>query len=175
MTALNKSTGHQKTAPERHVVDIEFSGVPKEFLFFNCHLIERSGDFVTMLLGFSDQGVPALSVFRGVIWNHDLASQVHDLEKYIEKIGGPSPDSGNLRFPSFNFPHAPVPVNQIGCASRGGWGEISIRQFSHKAALDLKNIKSEAAIVAGVTHGVYVSPIEAHKRLIYDLINNAKP
>ncbi|MCX6874112.1 MAG: hypothetical protein NTW21_09935 [Verrucomicrobia bacterium] len=175
MTALKKSPGTQKSAPERHDVNVEFSGVPKEFLFFNCHLIERSGDFVTMLLAFSEQGSPAQPVFRGVIWNHDLASQVHDLEKYLEKIGRPSPDPDNAKFPSLNLPHVPIPLNQIGCASRGSWGEISIRQFSHKAALDLRNSKSESATVAGVTHGVYVSPIEAHKRLICDLIISAKP
>jgi hypothetical protein len=168
--AVKKPLKTEKTTASKRVVEVDFSGAPKEFLFFNCHQVQKSGEFITLILGFADPGAPIKTVFRGVIWNLDLASQVPDLQKYIEKIGAPNSDEPKGILSSSNFSTAPIPFNQIGCASRGGWGEISIRQFSHKAAIDLKHPTAESNTVTGVTHGVYVSDTDTHKRLIYDLI-----
>lgn len=170
MATVKKASNLEKQAASKRVVEVDFSGAPKEFLFFNCHQVQKSGEFITLMLGFADPAGPVRAVFRGIVWNHDLTPQASDLQKYIEKIGAPNPDEFKNSLSSSNFSTAPVPFNQIGCASRGGWGEISIRQFSHKAAIDLKHPTAESNIVTGVTHGVYVSDTDTHKRLIYDLI-----
>ena len=170
MPTVKKASNPEKSTASKRVVEVDFSGAPKEFLFFNYHQVQRSGDFIMIMLGFSDPSGPMRPVFRGIVWNHDLAPQASDLQKYIEKIGAPNPDEPKGSLSSSNFSTAPVPFNQIGCASRGGWAEISIRQFSHKVAIDLKHPTEESNTVTGVTHGVYVSDTENHKRLIYDLI-----
>ena len=175
VATVKKASHSEKPAASKRVVEVDFSSAPKEFLYFNCHQVQKSGEFITVMLGFADPAGPMRAVFRGIIWNHDLAPQTLDLQKYIEKIGAPNPEEAKGTLSSSNFSTSPVPFNQIGCASRGGWGEISIRQFSHKAAIDLKHPTAESNTVTGVTHGIYVSDTATHKRLIYDLIINSGP
>jgi hypothetical protein len=170
VATVKKASNPERSAASKRVVEVDFSGAPKEFLFFNCHQVQKSGEFITIILGFADPTGPMRAVFRGIVWKYDLAPQASDLRKYIEKIGAPNPDETKSALSSSNFSAAPVPFNQIGCASRGSWSEISIRQFSHKVAIDLKHPTAESNTVTGVTHGVYVSDTETHKRLIYDLI-----
>lgn len=173
MAAVKKMLKTDKPGTPKRGVEIDFTQAPKEFLFFNCHKVQKSGEFISVILGFTDPSGPTYPVFRGMIWLHDLAPESSNLEKYIEKIGGPNLDVGKNSLNLLNFTTPPTPFNQIGCASRGSWGEISIRQFSHKAAIDLKHRSSDSNIVTGITHGIYVSDAETHKRLIYDLIVTA--
>lgn len=170
MPAVKRPLKLDRRTASKRVAEVDFSGAPKEFLFYNCHQVQKYGGFITLILGFADPGAPIKTVFLGVIWHLDLASQVPDLQKYIEKIGAPYPGESKGALSFANFSTAPVSFNQIECAARGGWSEISIRQFSHKAAIDLKDPNAESDTVTGVIHGLYVSDIDTHKRLIDDLI-----
>lgn len=175
VASAKKTSNTEKPVSSKHVVEIDFSGAPREFQFFNRHRIAKSGDFVVVTLGFADHAGPVVPVFRGIVWGLDLANQISALQKYIEKIGAPEEETHMDTWAATGLPVAPVPFNQIECASRGSWAEVAIRQFSHKAAMDLKSAASEPGIVSGVTHGVYISDLAAHKRMIYDLIVHGAP
>lgn len=175
VAAQKKTSNPEKPISAKRTVEIDFSGAPGEFQFFNRHRIERYGDFVLVTLGFIDHAGPVVSVFRGIVWGLDLANQISALQKYIEKIGAPEEETHMDVWATTGLPAAPVPFNQIECASRGSWAEVAIRQFSHKAAMDLKPAASESGVVSGVTHGVYVSDLATHKRMIYDLVVNGIP
>ncbi len=172
VAAAKKTPNTEKPISSKRMVEIDFSGTPREFQFFNRHRIEKFGDFVLLTLGFVDHAGPVVTVFRGIVWGLDLVNQIPSLQKYIEKIG--APEEAHMDTWSANgFPSVPVPFNQIECASRGSWAEVAIRQFSHKSAMDLKPAVSETSVVSGITHGVYISDVAAHKRMIFDLIVSA--
>ena len=155
-------------------MQLDFSGPPKEFLFFNSYHIERDGEFLSVILGFTEQTSASIQVFRGVVWKFDVVQQFANLKNYLERIGGPRESTDNPRRPFVHLASPPTTFNQIGCASRGNWGEISINQFSHKEVIDKSKPSSDSCTVLGVTHGVYVSDCETHKRFIYDLITSAE-
>lgn len=103
-------------------------------------------------------------------WDSDLEGQRSDLEKYIERIGASKADAALPKHPSYALSRIPVPINSLGCASRGSWGEISILQFAHKEVVGKLKQGEGEAVVRGTTHGCYISGIETHKQLIYEIL-----
>ena len=170
MATSKKSLKISEPATANRFVEIDFTEAPKEFLFFNRYRVERSGAFLLVSLVFVDATGAVSPVFRGMIWDMDLKIQTKDLEGYIERIGAPKSDASKDPPLAIAFGSAPATINRIDCAARGGWAEIAIRQFSHKAVIDKKQPDAHTDTISGITHGVYVSEVEVHKRLIYDLI-----
>jgi len=151
-------------------VSLDFSTPPKEWLHFNHFWVEKRGDFISIYLGYLDESGQLSVFFKGMQWQPDLEGQRVDLEKYIERIGAPKADAVSPKHPSYNLTRIPVPINTLGCASRATWGEISILQFSHKDVVSKLKHPEDDAKVRGVVHGCYISDIEIHKQLIYEIL-----
>ena len=167
MAALKKSAKSPSKGTE---VSLDFSEPAKEWLCYNHFSVERRGEFINISLGFMDESGHVTVVFKGMQWLSDLEGQRLDLENYIERIGAPKADAVPPKHPSYNLSRIPVPINSLGCASRGSWGEISILQFSHKDVVGkLKHSEGEVT-VKGNTHGCYISDLETHKQLIYEVL-----
>lgn len=130
-------------------------------------MVERVDGFFQISLWYFDNFSGSIPVFRGLIWQTDLAGSIEALKRYIEKIGiSPSDAHNSARPPIWNSP--PISFNLIDCVSRNDFSEIVIRNFSHKSVMESATSKVP---VIGTTHGSYVSDGSVHRRLVVDLIS----
>lgn len=150
-------------------VHIELPDLAGEYRFFDLFRVERRGDFVFLKLTFSGGGKES-SVFDGAGSVADCLQNLKGLKDYVARIGAPDPASQD-NFQSTMALSSPVSFHHLSCMMHHEVGELLISQFSHKFVYDAVHEKKVLAQnVKAKTHGVYTSPIEIHKALVFELI-----
>lgn len=150
-------------------ITVLFDSRPKEFLHFNLFLVEKVGEFVHLWLGYeATGGARAKTIFYGVGYLPDLKNQQRSFQDYIEKIGGPSAEKFELRFPDPDV--TPITFHSLGFARHGDAGEFVVQQVSHKMMIEMgKDESDDAPQVNGTLFGVYTSSLKIHKGLVFSV------